>query len=447
MLPQEKRVLLPQDLKPIESLEDYEACGGLKGLAKARSLNSEEIIEWVKRAGLRGRGGAGFPTAIKWHTVYHDPSVTKYLVCNFSEGEPGTFKDRYLIMRNPYQLIEGMLIAAEAIKAKQGIIGIKHMYTVQIERLQEAIESMVARGLMPKEFFRIVLGPNEYLFGEEKALLEVIDGRGAMPRNIPPYMVGVAFTPTENNPTVVNNVETLSHLPNIFANGVDAFRSVGTEDTPGTIMLTLCGDIKCPGVYEVPAGLSVREMLEEIGGGPAGTAPIKAIFSGVANPVMTPDHFDTALNFGSMRQAGFGLGSGGFIVYDANTCMVKVARLFSRFLAVSSCGQCIPCNSGCRAITEHLECLEDGRGRQQDIDDILVECGQCTNQTRCFLPTQESKLISSIIQTFPEEFTYHIGKSCASSKELVLPKMVSFDESQGLFIYENKEYVLEEVYG
>ncbi|HLD69601.1 MAG TPA: NADH ubiquinone oxidoreductase, partial [Candidatus Omnitrophota bacterium] len=199
--PEEKRVVLPEDLEPIRSLEDYRAKGGLSGLNKARSMSPRDVIAEVKKSGLRGRGGAGFPAAVKWEGLASDPSPTRYTVCNGSEGEPGTFKDRYLIRKNPYQLLEGILIAAYAVSAKQAFLGLKAKFIPEMLRVQGALKEMEQSGIVQKDYIEIVQGPDEYLFGEEKALLEVIDGRGAMPRNMPPYMQGVHYTPTEYNPT------------------------------------------------------------------------------------------------------------------------------------------------------------------------------------------------------------------------------------------------------
>ncbi|MCR4336466.1 MAG: NADH-quinone oxidoreductase subunit F, partial [Candidatus Omnitrophica bacterium] len=213
---QETRVLLPEDLKPILSLEGYRKRGGIKGLERARSMTPRQIIDELKKAGLRGRGGAGFPTAIKWTTVFEDPCPTKYVVCNGSEGEPGTYKDRYLLQKNPYQLVEGLLIAAQVISAEKAIIGLKAKFKKEMARLLGAIDEMVAANVMEEGYVEVVPGPDEYLFGEEKALLEVVDGRYAMPRIMPPFMQGARFTPTSHNPTIVNNVESLSHVAHIF---------------------------------------------------------------------------------------------------------------------------------------------------------------------------------------------------------------------------------------
>ena len=441
MHPLERRVLLSEDLKPINSLAEYKARGGLKGLEKARGLSREAVIAEVKKSGLRGRGGAGFPTAIKWETVKSDPSPKKYVVCNFAEGEPGTYKDRYFLLKNPYIVLEGMLIAAHAINAQQAIIGTKAKFKKigLVPRLTQAIKEYEEAGVCPKDYLRLVLGPDEYLFGEEKALLEVIDGRGAMPRFYPPYLVGVGFTTWESNPTVVNNAESLSQVALILARGADWFRTNGTQDTPGTGIITLTGDVKRPGMYEISMGLTVRELLYELGGGPAGDKPFRAVFSGVANRVMTADQFDLKMDFGSLRGAGVGFGSAGFIVYDESRCMVEAAWMFSHFLAFSSCGQCVPCNNGTRFITERLHHLQWGGGSSKDIDDIADIAGRCTNQTRCFLPQQESVLVTSIIKKFPKEFEHHAGHPdhpCLYTNRLFIPKVEYFDDATGQFTFE-----------
>lgn len=431
----ETRRLLPADLQPVTTLDAYKALGGLKGIERARSLSPRDVIAEIKKAGLRGRGGAGFPTAIKWTTIFEDPSPTKYVVCNGSEGEPGTYKDRYLLQKNPYPLIEGVLIAAYVISAKQVFIGLKAKFKREIANVQRAIAEMEKDQVMPAGYVQIVPGPDEYLFGEEKALLEVVDGRGAMPRNMPPFLYGVRCTPTEYNPTIVNNVESMNHVAHIMARGADWFRSVGSEDTPGTMIFTLCGDVRKPGMYELPLGTTLRELLYDCGGGPARNLPFKAVFSGVANKVMTPELFDVPMGFGTLRNAGGGLGSAGFIVYDEGACMVKVATMFSAFLARESCGQCIPCNSGTRLITQILRKFEDRSATEDDIDRILFECGRVTNQTRCFLPQEESILITSIVKKFINEFKLHTQYACPHAGEPPLPLIDSFDEATHRFTY------------
>jgi len=431
----ETRRLLPVDLQPILTLDAYKALGGIKGIERARSLGPRGVIDEIKKAGLRGRGGAGFPTAIKWTTIFEDPSPTKYVVCNGSEGEPGTYKDRYLLQHNPYLLVEGILIAASVINAKQAFIGIKAKFKREIINIRRVIDEMVRDGIMKEGYVEIVPGPDEYLFGEEKALLEVVDGRGAMPRNMPPFLFGVRCTPTEYNPTIVNNVESMSHVAQILGKGWEWFRSVGSEDTPGTMIFTLCGDVKTPGMYELPLGTTLRQLLYDFGGGPARSLPFKAVFSGVANKVMTPELFDTPMGFGTLRTAGGGLGSAGFIVYDEGACMVKVATMFSAFLARESCGQCIPCNHGTRIITEYLRKFEDRTATADDIDAVLFECGRVTNQTRCFLPQEEAILITSIVKKFTNEFKLHTQYPCTHTGVPPLPLIDSFDPETHQFTY------------
>jgi len=439
MHPLECRRLLPQDLKPLNSLNDYIAQGGGQGYKRALSMPPLEVIAEIKKANLRGRGGAGFPTAIKWGGVRNEPCPTKYVACNFSEGEPGTFKDRYFILKNPYQLFEGIAIALYAIGAKEAYIGVKKKYKPQVHRLFSARKEMEEAGMVPKGLIKIHLGPDEYLFGEEKGLLESIDGRYPMPRNIPPYIQGINFTPTSNNPTCVNNVETFCQAAYILREGADKFKSVGSEDTPGTVMCTVVGDVKRPGVYELAAGkVTLKQLLYDIAGGPAGQFPFKAVFSGVASGVVTPERFDTPLDFGSLKKAGGGLGSAGFIVYDESACMVQIALKFSNFLALSSCGQCVPCNRGTAWITERLKKIEFGQGSQEDVDAIFEISGRCTNQTRCFLPTQESILIPSIIRTFNAEFKKHIdSRARFQERDLVLPKLHEYHEDTCRFTFDD----------
>ncbi len=433
--PLEKRTLLPLDLKSINTLDEYKAQGGLKGLERARLMAPQEIVEEVRRAGLRGRGGAGFPTAVKWETVIQDECPTKYVVCNGAEGEPGTYKDRYLISKNPYVVLEGMLIVAWAIGAKQAIIGTKKKFTLQVNRLLGALKELEKDGVVEQGYLKIVLGPDDYLFGEEKALLEVIDGRGAMPRIFPPFMVGVNATPLQNNPAVVNNVESMSHLALIFRHDAAWYRSMGTEDTPGTMIMTLSGDVKRPGMYEVELGITLKQLIYDLGGGPK-DKPIKAVLSGVSNAVITPDMFNTKLDFGSMRAAGAGLGSGGYMVYDETCGAVELTYMISSFLARASCGQCIPCNAGTRYITQELEQLRSGQGSPENIENILKETTKCTNQTRCFLPHQEVKLCNSLIKRFRSEFDNYAKKNITYTRRLLIPKIESFNEETGEFIFE-----------
>jgi NADH-quinone oxidoreductase subunit F len=428
--------LLPE--KPIESFDQYVARDGGQALAKALTIPREHIIADIKKSGLRGRGGAGFSTGMKWASVAHDPCPTKYLVCNGAEGEPGTFKDRYLMRKNPYQLLEGVAIAAYAVNAKTAYLGMKKSFEKVYVAVSRALAEMSARGALGPTPIEIVRGPEDYLFGEEKALLEVIEGGDALPReaDLPPYVKGLFVTdPAELNPAVVNNVETLSNVPHIILRGVDWFRSIGTKDSPGTMVFTLTGDVQKPGIYELPLGTPLRVLIEEYGGGVASGRSIKAVFAGVSNAVILPSALDTPMDFGSMQGIGSGLGSGGFIVYDDTNCILQVAFRFSEFLFVESCFQCIACKSGTNQATSALRKLIEGSGCEMDLELVLAGARSAPRANRCYLPVEASLLIPSILMNFLPEFVRHYNRGCQGCREIMTPKLADFDESTGRFTY------------
>jgi NADH-quinone oxidoreductase subunit F len=284
----------------------------------------------------------------------------------------------------------------------------------------------------------LVLGSDEYLLGEEKGLLEVIEGGLPLPRLLPPYLEGLfggALGGPEGNPTVVNNVETLAHVPAILRNGPDWFRSFGTDDTPGTMIFTLSGAVRTPFVAELPLGLTLRGLIDDLGGGLNEGRQLKAVFSGVANPVVTSDMLDAPLGFDSMKEAGSGLGSAGFIVYDDTACMVEVAYQFSRFLHVESCNQCPPCKMGSREITRHLRRLLDGHGVRDDVEDILHVATWTPNGARCFLASEEAIVIPSTIRTYRQDFDAHVEGTCHLRHDLPLPRIVDYSHAEG-FTYD-----------
>ena len=424
--------------RPVANLDEYVAAGGGEGLARALEGPPERVIEEVRRSGLRGRGGAGFPTGIKWRTVREDPSPTTYMVCNAAEGEPGTFKDRWLLRTNPYQVLEGLAIAAHAVGAQKAFMGIKSGFDREIGRLRQAVEEMAARDMLGTIPFELVGGPDEYLFGEEKAHLEVIEGNLPLPRIVPPFMEGLFREPGSPNPTAVNNVETLANVPHIMRNGAEWFRSVGTEGSPGTMVFTLSGDVSFPGIYELPLGYSLRDLVYSIGGGPPEGRTLKTIVPGASNTILLPEQLDTPLDFDSMREVGSGLGSGGFVVYDESACIVRIALAFSRFLYVESCAQCPACKHGTGQITGLLERIDRGDGSDVDIETILARCLTVTDAQRCALPTGETLLIQSAVQTFGQEFVDHLGRGCPRPRDIQVPKMVDFDEAGGGFVYDER---------
>lgn len=432
-------ILLPDDA-PVDSLDTYLARGGGEAFRRARTTDPAAIVDELRRAGLRGRGGAGFPTGVKWSGVRTDPAHTKFVCANAAEGEPGTFKDRYLLRMNPYQVIEGLAIARYVLGARRAYLGVKGLFAREVATIRSALDELAARSDMA-EGIELVLGPDEYLFGEEKALLAVVEGGLPLPRVFPPHIHGLfgqAYGNTgeeTHNPTVVDNVETLAHVTQIVRHGAEWFRGFGTSDTPGTMVFTVSGDVQQPLVTELPLGLTLRQLVEDVAGGPPQGRRVKAVFPGLANAVLTQDQLGATLGFDAMRRAGSALGSGGFIVYDDTVCMVHVAWLFSHFLHVESCGQCPPCKLGSKRITERLARLLDGSGAYHDLDDIVATVSWVPNGRLCSLATSESVMVDSILAAFPEDFEAHLRGRCDLAHDRVLPKMTDYEPGQG-FTYD-----------
>jgi NADH:ubiquinone oxidoreductase subunit F (NADH-binding) len=424
--------------EPVESLDEYLTRGGGEGLATAVRHGPDEVIAEIRAAGLRGRGGAGFPTADKWATVRANGGPTRYVVCNAAEGEPGTFKDRFILRRNPYLVLEGVAIAALAVGASRAFVVIKRRYEQEIARLRGALAEMTDADLLGPAPVQVVLGPDEYLFGEEKAALEVVEGGEPLPRIFPPYQLGLFAKRDARNPTAVNNVETLAHVPNILCNGAAWFRTSGTDASPGSTVFTVSGDVRSPGVYELPFGLPMRVLLELVAGGPANGGAVKAVVPGASAGLLTADRLDTALDFESMRDAGSGLGSAGFIVYDDSACIVAVTLAYARFLAVESCGQCPACKHGTEEIAEALERIERGFGNEDVLATVRQKCGTVTGGRRCALPLGAEALVGSALEAFGDEFTAHLGRPCPLPRDLPVPKIVDFDEATGRFSYDER---------
>jgi NADH-quinone oxidoreductase subunit F len=418
------------------TLDDYIAVGGLLGLEKALGSSPEAVIDELTRSGLRGRGGGGFPTGAKWQTVRTSGTGTRYAVCNAAEGEPATFKDRSLMLRNPYQVLEGLLIGAWAVGAKAAIIGLKETFADEAARVGKAIEEMHEVQGLAGVSLEMALGPDHYLLGEETGLLEVIENRPPLPRSARPFMLGLFGSASVENPTLVNNAETLANVPPIVANGADWLRSAGTDTSPGTMLFTICGDVGREGVHELPMGTPLRHLVEDLGGGVAEGRTLKAIVPGASNTVIIQDQLDTPMDFDSMRASGTGLGSGGFAVFDETACIVKIALMYSRFLWVESCGQCPPCKLDSGEVTAHLERLEEGKADRGDLDLMLARAQTVTDGQKCALPTGESLLMQSLFQTFGEEFAHHVGRACPLPRDIQFPKIVALDERSGRFSYD-----------
>jgi len=416
----------------VTSLDQWLAGDGGLGYAHALDMAPDEVIERVVDSGLRGRGGAGFPTGVKWRSVRDAANAAggpAFVVCNGAEGEPGTFKDRALLAHNPYAVLEGMLIARYAMRAEQAFIAVKESFTTALERLEAARKEMIDAGWRHADRIVIVPGPEEYLFGEEKALLEVIEGRLPLPRLQPPYEHGLFASTAIPNPTLVNNVESFAHVTSILANGVDWFRSLGTDGSPGTMPFTVVGDVPNPGVYELPLGISLSTLLVDIAG--ADPDRILAVYSGTSNTVITPAMLDTPLDYDAMADAGTGMGSGGFIVYDTDRCIVKVLTVLQRFLAVESCGQCNACVLGTEAVWEGLAAIDDGTGDQSTLESVTRRLPQITDAQRCYLPTGSQLMVGSTLEAYWEAFVNHLGQACEDDREVPTPLIVDIDADTG----------------
>ncbi len=407
--------LLPPS--PIERIDDYLAAGGGKGLERALHLGDVATIEIITAAGLRGRGGAGFSTGRKWASVRDAGAGLRFVVANAAEGEPATFKDRMLIRMDPYSIIEGAAIAAVAVGAGTVYVATKRSYRREVQALTRAAVELGAIGLLQELSINIVEGPDDYLYGEEKALLEVIEGRDPLPRLLPPYELGLFATDSaigweagarpvsgraESNPTVVNNVETLASAAHIMANGAEWFRSMGTNMSPGTVIATVVGDVVNPGVHEVEMGTPFSTLLQQCGG-PLPGRQFKAAFSGVSNAVLPAAAFDVPLTYEDFAARGSGLGAAGFVVYDDSVNMTVVAHALSRFLARESCGQCPPCKQGSLAITAYLATICSGNGSDQTLAELGARLRGVTDANRCFLGTEEQVVVSSVLREFPED--------------------------------------------
>jgi NADH-quinone oxidoreductase subunit F len=440
MNPLDAHRLLPK--LPFTSYGEYLRAQGGEGITdKALVTDPDAIIAELQTSGLRGRGGGGFPTGTKWQTLRRHPCPTRYVVCNAAEGEPGTFKDRFLLRKNPYALLEGMRIAAITLGALEGFVAIKASFTREIARLRSALAEVVASGAMGSFTVTIVPGPDEYLFGEEKALLNVIEGEGPLPReaHYPPYELGLFATQGSPNPALVCNVETYSHLPSILRHGGASFASVGAPDTPGTLIFTLSGALQRPGVYELPSGLTLRELFYEVGGGPRPGRTIKAAISGVSSGILTPDRFDTPATFSALAAAGGGLGSAGFVVYDDETSLPRVAQAIARFLYVESCNQCPSCKINLGLASGALDELFDPAGHQHGVPErALLAARHAPQGNRCYLPVQGSAVISSIADSFQDELAAQDAAPRPAPRVRVA-KMIDFDEETRTFSYDETQ--------
>jgi len=403
-----------------EEIDAYQAVGGYEAAKEVlHSWFPEEVIEEIKMSGLRGRGGAGFPTGLKWELGRKSPGTTKYIVCNADEGDPGAFMDRAVIEGNPHAVIEGMIVGAYAICAHHGYVYIRAEYPLAVERLKRALEQATARGFLGRNIFgtdfdldiKIKLGAGAFVCGEETALIASIEGQRGTPRAKPPFPVHKGLW---QKPTVINNVETLANIPYIIRRGCAWYASYGTERSRGTKVFALTGKIKNPGLIEVPMGITLREIIEDIGGGIESGKPLKAIQTGGPSGGCIPaGMLDMNVDYESLAKVGSIVGSGGMIVLDQDDCMVNMAQYFIQFTQTESCGKCVPCRIGTKRLLETLNRITKGHGRSGDIERLEKLSAGIKSTSLCGLGQTAPNPILSTIRYFREEFETHIrDKKC-----------------------------------
>jgi NADH-quinone oxidoreductase subunit F len=417
-----------------DSIDAYKEEDGFKAIEKCiQTMKPEEVIEEVKKSGLRGRGGGGFPTGMKWSFCKASPGTHKYLICNADEGDPGAFMDRSLLEGDPYCIIEGMMIAAYAIGCDFGYVYVRAEYPLAVQRLQHAIDVCYEKGYLGKNIqgwglnfdMRIKMGAGAFVCGEETALMASIEGHRGMSRPRPPFP---AVRGLWGYPTNINNVETFGNVRHIINKGGDWYASLGTETTKGTKIFAVTGKVKHTGLVEVPAGMKIREVIYDVCGGIANNRKFKAVQAGGPSGGCIPaEILDTPVDYDSLIKAGAMMGSGGLVVMDETTCMVDVSRFFLNFTRMESCGKCVPCRIGLKVMLDILERITEGRGEQSDIA-TLQDLGLAIKKASlCGLGQTAPNPILSTINYFRDEYEAHINdKRCPSNccKELLLWQVV-----------------------
>lgn len=404
-----------------ENIDHYIANGGFQGLERALRMGPQEVVNEVKNSGLRGRGGAGFPTGVKWQFCHDAPGDIKYIICNADEGDPGAFMDRSLLEGDPFSVLEGLVIGAYAIGAKNAYIYIRAEYPLAIRRLRNAIQQMERYGLLGDNIMgagvgvhiKIKEGAGAFVCGEETALMASIEGSRGMPRPRPPFP---AQSGLWGKPTNINNVETLSNVSVILQKGADWYAGYGTEKSKGTKNFSLAGKVNRTGLIEVPMGITLREIVYEIGGGIREGKKLKAIQTGGPSGGFIPARLlDLPVDYDSLAQAGSIMGSGGMVVVDEDTCMVDTAKFFLSFTQAESCGKCIPCRWGTKQMLDILEDITRGEGRSGDIE-LLEELAQSVKSgALCGLGQTAPNPVLTSIQYFRDEYEQHIfEKRCVA---------------------------------
>ena len=397
-----------------ETIDVYRAHGGYVALPAALTKSRDDLIDMVKRSGLRGRGGAGFPAGTKWGFVPKGTSKPVYLCVNADESEPGAFKDRLICAKDPHQLLEGTLIACFAIGSGRAYIYIRGEFAAEARILDDAIEEARRAGFIGKNILNsgwdcevsVYRGAGAYICGEETGLIESIEGKRGQPRLKPPFPAVVGLF---GCPTVVNNVETIACVPHIVNHGWEWFAGIGTERNTGPKLFGISGHVNKPGVYEAPMGTPLRALIEEFGGGVPGGRPVKAVIPGGAScPVLRGDEIDIPMDFDSLTRAGSLFGTGTPVVMDDTVCMVRAAWITARFFAHESCGQCTPCREGAGWLQRLLWRIETGEGEEKDIDTLLSVTDQIEGNTICALGDAAAWPARGFAKKFRDEFLQHI---------------------------------------
>lgn len=412
--------LLPPNGVSRCQIDEYIAAGGYESARKAwTEMEPEAIAEVVKNAGLRGRGGAGFATGVKWGFMPKDGARPSYLAVNGDESEPGTFKDRQILERNPHQFLDGVLIGGRAIRAAAAYIYLRGEYTTPYLLLMEAIRQAYARGFFGDNVFGtgksfhvyVQRGAGAYICGEETGMIESMEGKKGQPRKRPPFPAGFGLW---GCPTTVNNLETLTHVPMILRNGADWFKARGTEKSTGNTLFGISGHVKRPGVYELPLGTPMRDIIEKHAGGVANGRPLKAIIpGGVSMPVLTADKIDVTMDHDSLQKAGTLLGTGGLVVMDDSVCPVRAAIVIARFFRHETCGQCTQCREGTGFLYKLLKRIERGEGVEADLETIQSVCGFMEGGTICALSDAAAWAAGNFMRRFRPDFERHINeKGC-----------------------------------
>jgi NADH:ubiquinone oxidoreductase subunit F (NADH-binding)/(2Fe-2S) ferredoxin/Pyruvate/2-oxoacid:ferredoxin oxidoreductase delta subunit len=421
---QKKYVLRNCGVIDPESIEDYRAHGGFQGLEKALSMTREQVVDTVLKSGLRGRGGAGFPTGKKWQFALASKNDKKYVICNADEGDPGAFMDRSILEGDTYSVLEGMMIAGYAIGADEGVVYCRAEYPLAIERIKKAIGVMKGEGLLEKPYgkngfqfkLRIKMGAGAFVCGEETALMASVEGRRGMPRPRPPFP---AVSGLFGKPTIINNVETLANVSHILRDGAESFNCMGTQNSKGTKVFALTGKVANTGLVEVPMGITLREIIFDIGGGiPNGKAYKAVQIGGPSGGCIPTEHLDIQIDYESLKTVGAIMGSGGLVVMDEDTCMVDMARFFLQFITSESCGKCIPCREGTQRLYEIIDSIVSPYSKMPSEEDNLLRFNRVLNMegladvikdtSLCALGQTAPNPVLATLRFFRKEYEAHI---------------------------------------